>query len=117
MMENPLYAGVQFPWFYSLIYGYGAAFGKTVLGTREPVIFALSLVQLLVYSCGLTAMAFLVRKRYGRNPGIFLYAWFTFFPMVGNYGIAAVRDGLFSLSLLWCMVLFSDGPIENRKKC
>lgn len=116
MMENPLYAGVQFPWFYSLIYGYGAAFGKAVLGTRELVIFALSLVQLLVYSYGLTAMVFFVRKRYGRNPGIFLYAWFTFFPMVGNYGIAAVRDGLFSLSLLWCMVLFSDGPIENRKK-
>lgn len=116
MMENPLYAGVQFPWFYSLIYGYGAAFGKAVLGTREPVIFALSLVQLLVYSYGLTALAFLVRKRYGRNPGIFLYAWFTFFPMVGNYGIAAVRDGLFSLSLLWCMVLFADDRMENRKK-
>lgn len=116
MMENPLYGGVQFPWFYSLVYGYGASFGKSVLGTREPVIFLLSLVQLLIYSYGLTALVFRVGKRYGQIPGLFLYGWFAFFPMVGNYGIAAVRDGLFSLSLLWCMVLFADGGMENRKK-
>lgn len=41
MMENPLYASVQFPWLYSVIYGYGAGWGKEVLGSREPVIFFL----------------------------------------------------------------------------
>ena len=27
MIENPLYASVQFPWLYSVIYGYGASWG------------------------------------------------------------------------------------------
>lgn len=116
MMENPLYRAVQFPWLYSLVYGYGSTLGKHLLGTREPVVFLLSLLQLLVYSYGLTAAAFWVRKRYGAIPGLFLYGWFTFFPMVGNYGIAAVRDGLFSLALLWSMILLGEGKMEGRRK-
>lgn len=80
MMENPLYAGVQFPWFYSLIYGYGAAFGKAVLGTREPVIFALSLVQLLVYSYGLTAMVFFCPETVREKSGNFSLCMVYVFP-------------------------------------
>ena len=53
MMENPLYASVQFPWLYSVIYGYGAGWGKEALGSREPVIFFFSLLQLLLISYGL----------------------------------------------------------------
>lgn len=39
MMENPLYASVQFPWLYSVIYGYGAGWGKEVLGSRSSFSF------------------------------------------------------------------------------
>ena len=99
MMENPLYASVQFPWLYSVIYGYGAGWGKEVLGSREPVIFFFSLLQLLLISYGLTAFAFWVKERVHDLAGWGLYGYFLFFPMVGNYSIAAVRDGLFSLEI------------------
>lgn len=106
MMENPLYASVQFPWLYSVIYGYGASWGKEALGSREPVIFLFSLLQLLLISYGLTAFAFWVKGRVHVLAGWGLYEYFLFFPMVGNYSIAAVRDGLFSLGLLFFVWLF-----------
>ena len=106
MMENPLYASVQFPWLYSVIYGYGAGWGKEVLGSREPVIFFFSLLQLLLISYGLIAFAFWVKGRVHDLAGWGLYGYFLFFPMVGNYSIAAVRDGLFSLGLLFFGWLF-----------
>lgn len=106
MMENPLYASVQFPWLYSVIYGYGASWGKEVFGSREPVIFLFSLLQLLLISYGLTAFAFWVKGRVHVLAGWGLYGYFLFFPMVGNYSIAAVRDGLFSLGLLFFVWLF-----------
>ena len=106
MMENPLYASVQFPWLYSVLYGYGAGWGKEVLGSREPVIFFFSLLQLLLISYGLTAFAFWVKGRVHDLAGWGLYGYFLFFPMVGNYSIAAVRDGLFSLGLLFFVWLF-----------
>ena len=106
MMENPLYASVQFPWLYSVLYGYGASWGKEVLGSREPVIFFFSLLQLLLISYGLTAFAFWVKGRVHDLAGWGLYGYFLFFPMVGNYSIAAVRDDLFSLGLLFFVWLF-----------
>lgn len=106
MMENPLYASVQFPWLYSVIYGYGASWGKEVFGSREPVIFLFSLQQLLLISYGLTAFAFWVKGRVHVLAGWGIYGYFLFFPMVGNYSIAAVRDGLFSLGLLFFVWLF-----------
>ena len=106
MMENPLYASVQFPWLYSVIYGYGASWGREVLGSREPVIFFFSLLQLLLISYGLTTLAFWVKERVHDLAGWGLYGYFLFFPMVGNYSIAAVRDGLFSLGLLFFVWLF-----------
>lgn len=108
MMENPLYGGVQFPWLYSLVYGYGALLGKHLLGSREPVIFLLSLCQLFLYAYGLTRIVFHVKERQGEVPALLLYFYFTFLPMVGNYGIAAVRDGLFSLALAGCMVFMAE---------
>lgn len=108
MMENPLYGGVQFPWLYSLVYGYGALLGKHLLGSREPVIFLLSLGQLFLYAYGLTRIVFHVKERQGEVPALLLYFYFTFLPMVGNYGIAAVRDGLFSLALAGCMVFMAE---------
>lgn len=97
MMENPLYGGVQFPWLYSLVYGCGALLGNHLFGSREPVIFLLSLGQLFLYAYGLTRIVFHVKEKQGEVPALLLYFYFTFLPMVGNYGIAAVRDGLFSL--------------------
>lgn len=108
MMENPLYGGVQFPWLYSLVYGYGASLGKHIFGTREPVIFIFSFCQLLLYAYGLTRIVFWVKERFGKEPALPLYFYFTFLPMVGNYGIAAVRDGLFSLALAGSMVLMAE---------
>ena len=87
MMENPLYASAQFPWLYSVIYGYGAGWGKEVLGSREPVIFFFSLLQLLLISYGLTAFTFWVKERVHDLAGWGLYGYFLFFPMVGNYSI------------------------------
>ena len=116
MMDNPLWAIVQFPWFYSLIYGYGTELGRYLFGTGEPVIFTLALLQLLVYSFGLTWIAFWVKEKFGKKPGFLLWAYFTFFPMIGNYGIAAVRDGIFSLSLVVCMVLLMDEKDWTNKK-
>lgn len=116
MMDNPLWAIVQFPWFYSLIYGYGTELGRYLFGTGEPVIFTLALLQLLVYTFGLTWIAFWVKEKFGKKPGFLLWAYFTFFPMIGNYGIAAVRDGIFSLSLVVCMVLLMDEKDWTNKK-
>ena len=106
MIENPLYGGVQFPWLYSAIYGYGVQAGKVLWGSREPAVFLLALFQLAVYAWGLVGIVFFIKKRYGSRPALLLYLYFTFFPMMGNYGIAAVRDGLFSLSLVLWMILF-----------
>lgn len=116
IMNNPLWAIVQFPWFYSLIYGYGTELGRYLFGTGEPVIFALALLQLMIYSFGLTWIAFRVKERFGRKPGCLLWAYFTFFPMIGNYGIAAVRDGIFSLSLVMVMVLLLDDQEWTKRK-
>ena len=106
MMENPLYASVQFPWFYSLLYGYGSEWGKEILGTREPVIFIFSLLQAAAISLGLTAFAYWIRNHVHPAAGLLLYGYFLLFPMVGNYSIAAVRDGFFSLALLFWVWLF-----------
>ncbi len=106
MMENPLYASVQFPWFYSLLYGYGSEWGKEILGTREPVIFIFSLAQAAAISFGLTAFAYWIRNHVHPTAGLLLYGYFLLFPMVGNYSIAAVRDGFFSLALLFWVWIF-----------
>ncbi len=114
MMENPLYASVQFPWFYSLLYGYGSEWGKEILGTREPVIFIFSLVQAAAISVGLTAFAYWIRNHVHPWAGHFLYGYFLLFPMVGNYSIAAVRDGFFSLALLfWVWIFLREWEKEN----
>lgn len=116
MMDNPLWGAVQFPWLYSVIYGYGSQWGKELFGSREPVIFILSLLQLFVYDYGLTGIAFRVRRKFGKIPGIFLWAYFAFFPMIGNYGIAAVRDGLFSLALALSVILIADEEEWGKKQ-
>ncbi|WP_299142126.1 DUF6020 family protein [uncultured Dialister sp.] len=115
MMENPLYAGVQFPWLYSLLYGYGSMAGKYLFGSREPVIFLFSLVQLLLYAWGLTKIVFWVYRRHSRYAAIPLYFYFLLLPIIGNYGMAAVRDGLFSLCLAGFMVLMTEESWEKRE--
>ncbi len=114
MMENPLYASVQFPWFYSLLYGYGSAWGKEIFGSREPVLFLLSLLQAAGLSLGLTAFAFWVKNHWDKRAGWGLYGYFLLFPMVGNYSIAAVRDGCFSLALLFWVWLFLRNAEKER---
>ncbi len=112
MMENPLYASVQFPWFYSLVYGYGSEWGRDIFGSREPVIFVLSLVQAAAISLGLTAFCYWLRNHVHPWVGLGLYGYFLLFPMVGNYSIAAVRDGFFSLALLFWVWIF----LREREK-
>ncbi len=119
MMKNPLYGSVQFPWLYSMVYGYGTAVGKFLFGTAEPVIFLLSLLQLLVMSLGLTAFCFWMKNHVHPWAGWGLYGYFTFLPMVGNYAIAAVRDGLFSLAVLlwmWLFLWLQENPTWTKKK-
>ena len=112
MMDNPKYAGVQFPWLYSLIYGYEAEAARKLFGTREVSIFILSCLQLAVISAVLTRFSFWVKEHVDENAGYILYLYFLLFPMSGNYAIAAVRDGLFSAALLVWMWLF----ITKRKE-
>lgn len=106
MMDNPLYAVIQFPWAYSLLYGYSAEWGKAVWGSREPVIFLLSLLQILVIAFSLAKLCGWVREKFGKGPAVFLWGYFTFVPLIGNYAAAAVREGIFSLAVLAWMVLF-----------
>lgn len=115
MMENPLYGGVQFPWLYSLLYGYGSMAGRYLFGSREPVIFLFSLVQLLLYAWGLTKIVFWVKRRHSRYAAIPLYFYFLLLPIIGNYGMAAVRDGLFSLCLAGFMVLMAEESWGKRE--
>lgn len=114
MMENPLYAGVQFPWLYSLVYGYGSLAGKQIFGTREPVIFLLAVAQLMLYAYGLTKIVFWIKESVGKRAAAGLYIYFTFLPIIGNYGMAAVRDGLFSLSLTGWILLMIKKEWEKR---
>lgn len=119
MMNNPLYGSVQFPWLYCLIYGQGASWGREIWGSAEPVVFVLALIQLLLYSGVLTTFCYWIKNHYHVYAGMGLYLFFTFWPMVGNYGIAAVRDGLFSVSLLlwvWLFLLFHENPSWNRSR-
>ncbi len=117
MMDNPLYASVQFPWFYSLVYGYGSAWGKEIFGSREPVIFMLSLLQAAAISLGLTAFAYWVKNHVDQRAGWGLYGYFLLFPMVGNFSIAAVRDGFFSLALLfWVWIFLREWKKESWGK-
>lgn len=119
MMHHPLYASVQFPWLYSFVYGYGSNLGIHWWGTGEPVIWFLSLLQLLFMTFGLTRFCFWIKSKYHRYFGWGLYLYFLLCPMVGNYEIAAVRDGLFSLSLLfwvWLFLLQEEQPGWNRNR-
>ena len=119
MMHNPLYASVQFPWLYSMLYGYGTRLGTAWWGTGEPMVWLLSLVQLGIMSWYLTRFCFWLQKRYHPYFGGGLYLYFLLCPMVGNYEIAAVRDGLFSLSLLlwvWLFLLLEEHPGWNQRK-
>lgn len=119
MINHPLYGSVQFPWLYSLIYGYGAFWGRQWIGTAEPIIFLLSLIQLGVMTFTLTRFCYWVINHYHEKMGWGLYLFFTLWPMVGNYDIAAVRDGIFSLSLLlwmWLFLLFRENPRWDRKR-
>ena len=106
MMDNPLYGSVQFPWLYSLIYGYGTQWGHTLWGSREPVIFIFSLLQAACLSLGLTAFSFWIKNHVDLRAGWGFYGYLLLFPMVGSYSIAAVRDGFFSLALLFWVWLF-----------
>lgn len=116
MMDNPKYAGVQFPWLYSLIYGYEAEAARKLFGTREVSIFILSCLQLAVISAVLTRFSFWVKEHVDENAGYILYLYFLLFPMSGNYAIAAVRDGLFSAALLVWMWLLSRKEKRNGRE-
>lgn len=111
MMDNPKYAGVQFPWLYSLIYGYEAEAARKLFGTREVSIFILSCLQLAVISAVLTRFSFWVKEHVDENAGYILYLYFLLFPMSGNYAIAAVRDGLF-----FCRPFSMDVAFYHEKK-
>lgn len=115
MMKDPLHQVVQFPWAYSLLYGYASKWGLA-LGNREIVLFLLSLLQNLAISYGLTKVCYWVWESFGKKSFLFLYLYFTFLPMVGNYSIAAVRDGLFSLGILLWTCIFLFLPREKWEK-
>lgn len=106
MMDNPLYAVIQFPWAYSVLYGYGAEWGKTVFGSREPVIFGLALLQMGLIAFCLTELCGRIRRTFGAAPAFFLWIYGTFLPIIGNYAAAAVREGTFSLAVLAWMSFF-----------
>lgn len=106
MMNHPFYAVVQFPWFYSLLYGEGALWSRKLFGTAEPVIFVFSLLQSFIFALVLSWVSQTMANRMRHwQAGAFLYIYFAALPMVGDYAIAAVRDGIFSLGLLLLSIL------------
>lgn len=107
MMDNPLRAVIQFPWAPSLVYGYGSAWWKDIFGSREGFLCLLALLQMGLMAVGLSYVCRLMVGRFGVWAGWLLLGYFAFFPMVGNYAIASVRDPLYSLALLgWTIVLW-----------
>lgn len=113
MMENPLRAVIQFPWAPSLVYGYGTAWWKGLFGSREGFICLLALLQMGIVAAGLSYVCRRMAVRFGGRAGWLLFFYFAFFPMVGNYAIASVRDPLYSLALLgWTLMLWR--AVEGR---
>lgn len=114
MMENPLRAGIQFPWATSLFWGYGTEWSQHIGGSREPFIFCAALFQMGIMAAALAHVASWAERRFGQMAGWGLFAYFALFPMVGNYAIASVRDPLYSLALLgWTIYLLEA---ERGKK-
>lgn len=98
---------IQFPWFPSLLYGIGNQWSERLWGSGEPSFFLISVLQLVIYSLTLTKICFWIREHIDKRSGMLLYLYFLLCPIVGNYAIAAVRDGIFSLSiLLWMWLIF-----------
>ena len=109
MMENPLRGSIQFPWAPTLFWGYGAEWAVRVFQSREPFIFAAVLLQMALMAWGLAWTAGKTGEL-AECPlaGWMIAAYFAFFPMIGNYAAAAVRDPLYSLALLgWMMILWA----------
>lgn len=112
MMDNPLRAVIQFPWLPSAVYGHGSEFWAKAFGSREGFLCLLAVGQMALMGGALAFVCRLVGERFGARAGWGLWAYFAFFPMVGNYAIASVRDPLYSLALLgWTVVLWqgADG--------
>lgn len=114
MMDNPLRAVIQFPWLPSVVYGYGTELWENVFGSREGFLCLLAVGQMAVMGTALSYLSGLVGERFGARVGWGLWVYFAFFPMVGNYAIASVRDPLYSLALLGWTVVFWQGA-EGKK--
>ena len=68
----------------------------------------------MLYAYGLTKIVFWIKESVGKRAAAGLYIYFTFLPIIGNYGMAAVRDGLFSLSLTGWILLMIKKEWEKR---
>lgn len=106
--KYPLDACVQFPWAYSLSVGHLAQAGEKLFGTREPVLFVLALIQMILFAGILAWSARKIAQITGsRSAGHAISLYFAFFPMIGNYAGAAVRDtGYGAVLLLWTFFLY-----------
>lgn len=109
MIENPYGAVVQFPYAASLVYGLGCRLSITLTESREWWIFILSVMEMVITAlCG-SFLSFWAGKK-SHNPMVdnILFLYIALFPMIGNYAIAAVRDTLYTLTLLLWMVFLYE---------
>ena len=111
----------QFPWLYVAVVKPVALISKYFFRSYEPAIFLLSLIQMVIMSYGLAYCSRFIGKELNNYFLSWLLAlYFAFFPMVGNYAVAFVRDPLYSLGLL-LLTLFlfqiQNKQIWLRKNC
>jgi hypothetical protein len=117
MMENPWTGSIQFPWFYSAVYGLAAEGAERLLGTREYGVFALSCIQMVGMAAVWTWVSRWISHRGTCTPlGLLFYAYGALFPMVGNYAIAAVRDTVYSMTLLLWMIYLYELAHEKQNR-
>lgn len=103
----------QFPWLYVAVVKPFALISRYLFHSYEPAIFLLSFIQMGVMAYGLAYSSCFIGKALNNHllPWI-LAVYFAFFPRVGNYAGAFVRDPLYSLGLvLLTLFLFQ---IQNK---
>lgn len=115
ILKYPMGCSVQHPFYYCMYLGILGKLSLKFFGTEALGLFISVLLQMafMAFSIGFS-IKWIYEKLKNTFLAYVLIFYFAFLPIIGNYAIAAVKDTIFSVTLLLWIPFLYDVLVEKK---